>query len=133
MPSKGLNANAKKWVKALKSGKYTQVTGTLTKSLDLEKGEKGFCCLGVACDIQTVVPFNEWRYFGSLTGNVSPVANMLDLTTDDGQFKKGAYAEFPNADCLVDLNDAYHVPFEKIGEFIASNPPGLFTPRPKGF
>jgi len=33
-----------KWVEALRSGKYTQTKGCL-------KNEKGFCYLGVACDV----------------------------------------------------------------------------------
>ena len=32
------------WVAALRSGKYSQTTGTL-------RDEVGFCCLGVACDL----------------------------------------------------------------------------------
>ena len=35
----------KKWVKALRSGKYEQCTGRLHL-----KGD-GYCCLGVLCDI----------------------------------------------------------------------------------
>ncbi len=34
----------KTWVKALRSGKYAQTVGAL-------QDEKGFCCLGVACDV----------------------------------------------------------------------------------
>lgn len=33
-----------KWVRALRSGKYTQATGAL-------RTEDGFCCLGVLCDV----------------------------------------------------------------------------------
>ena len=33
-----------KWLEALRSGKYKQTTGRLQDS-------KGFCCLGVACDV----------------------------------------------------------------------------------
>jgi hypothetical protein len=41
-------ANRKKWIKALRSGKYKQGKGYLHI-----KGEKqdSFCCLGVACDL----------------------------------------------------------------------------------
>lgn len=34
-----------KWVSALRSGKYGQITG------DLYDGENGYCCLGVLCEI----------------------------------------------------------------------------------
>ena len=36
--------NVAKWCKALRSGKYPQDVGFL-------QTEKGFCCLGVACDL----------------------------------------------------------------------------------
>ena len=39
-------ANRKKWVAALRSGKYKQGKGQLYDNLD----EK-YCCLGVACDL----------------------------------------------------------------------------------
>lgn len=39
----------KKWVKALRSGKYKQGRGTLCQ-VD-KKGNKSFCCLGVLCDL----------------------------------------------------------------------------------
>lgn len=38
---------ADKWVEALRSGKYKQGRGLL-------KGEVGFCCLGVLCDISNL-------------------------------------------------------------------------------
>lgn len=38
-----------RWVKALKSGKYKQVKGTL-KGVRPD-GEVGYCCLGVLCDL----------------------------------------------------------------------------------
>lgn len=34
----------KQWIKALRSGKYKQTRGRL-------KGDGGFCCLGVLCDV----------------------------------------------------------------------------------
>lgn len=36
--------NIRKWVDALRSGKYTQTTGRLADKV-------GFCCLGVACEV----------------------------------------------------------------------------------
>lgn len=36
--------NIRKWVDALRSGEYEQATGQL-------RTNKGFCCLGVACDL----------------------------------------------------------------------------------
>ena len=43
---------AKDWIKALRSGKYEQTTGTL-------KDGKGYCCLGVLCDISNK---GSWKF-----------------------------------------------------------------------
>jgi len=43
------NTIMKKWVKALRSGKYKQGRGTLCQ-VD-KKGNESFCCLGVLCDL----------------------------------------------------------------------------------
>lgn len=42
----------KKWVAALRSGKYNQDSGAL-------RTDTGFCCLGVLCD---VVDSNLWKF-----------------------------------------------------------------------
>ena len=39
-----MNENARKWVEALRSGEYKQTKSYL-------RTKKGFCCLGVACDL----------------------------------------------------------------------------------
>ena len=42
----------RKWVAALRSGEYTQTTGTLRREGSGGfGGPAGFCCLGVLCDI----------------------------------------------------------------------------------
>ena len=45
----------KRWVKALRSGKYNQVTDALKATVDDDDlsrpAQKGFCCLGVLCDV----------------------------------------------------------------------------------
>ena len=42
---------ARKWVDALRSGEYEQTTNLL-------RDDKGFCCLGVLCDISGL---GEWK------------------------------------------------------------------------
>jgi hypothetical protein len=44
-------ANRKKWVKALRSGKYKQTSGRLVR-------DGKYCCLGVACDVSGL---GRWR------------------------------------------------------------------------
>lgn len=43
----------KKWIKALRSGKYKQTTKTL-------QDDNGYCCLGVACKV--LIPENLFEY-----------------------------------------------------------------------
>lgn len=44
-----MNEIAKRWTAALRSGEYQQTTDSLRS--ELEDGQKGFCCLGVLCDL----------------------------------------------------------------------------------
>src|SRR4051812_2834892 len=39
-----LSPNARKWVEALRSGRFKQTRGVLTN-------DEGYCCLGVACQL----------------------------------------------------------------------------------
>lgn len=48
---------AKRWIKALRSGKYKQDTG------QLRNGDK-FCCLGVLCDLHAKETGMEWSKRG---------------------------------------------------------------------
>lgn len=57
----------KPWTDALRSGEYQQATGVL-KRVEPEDGElvvKGFCCLGVLCDINKDAVGGEWNDKGS--------------------------------------------------------------------
>jgi hypothetical protein len=50
---------AQKWINALRSGEYEQVTGTL-------KSFSGFCCLGVLCDIHIKeTGKGDWSFYSS--------------------------------------------------------------------
>ena len=63
----------RKWVKALRSGEYTQAGGRLCVSYEGGGGEEkfSFCCLGVACDIFLDADWEEetgfWRLFWSIS------------------------------------------------------------------
>lgn len=64
-----MNANAKKWVAALRSGEYSQGRGRL------RKGDT-FCCLGVACDLYAKEhPEAEWLG--------TPIAPMFRVAPGD--------------------------------------------------
>ncbi len=75
-------AIAKKWIEALRSGKYKQTKGTL-------KDETGFCCLGVLCDLHVK---NEWgglfedRSFGRSTSLPPEIIEWAGMRTPIGDF-----------------------------------------------
>lgn len=59
-----LNENAKKWVAALRSGKYKQTQNRLA-SVDSATGEvTGYCCLGVACELAKAAGVDIPTYVG---------------------------------------------------------------------
>ena len=42
------------WTAALRSGKYSQIRGRLLR-------DGGFCCLGVLCDLHSIVTGTPWK------------------------------------------------------------------------
>ena len=59
---------AMKWVKALRSGKFKQIKGSLV-ALNNDK-PMGYCCLGVLCEVSDV-PLNHFKTYDSLSGDLS--------------------------------------------------------------
>ena len=119
-----LNNNAKKWVAALRSGKFKQGRSYL------QMGDN-YCCLGVACVIakESGVYINMERGLdksgASCWGNdiyelPSQVRDWLNLSTDIGTFRLNT-----KRSSLVDLNDDGKT-FLEIADIIESEPKGLF-------
>ena len=121
-----LNKNAKKWVAALRSGAYRQTQGELND-------EKGFCCLGVACDLYEKETGEKLRradfdgtkscfYFGTDLDSHEQVRAWLGLQEGNGGFN-----EVIDGTCsLVGLNDNLGFTFEQLADVIESEPKGLF-------
>src|SRR5262245_7943484 len=101
-----LNENAKKWVEALRSGKYKQCQNQMFDG-------DGYCCLGVA---QLVVGLEVRQHSKLLT---LPAMEKLGLTYQNG------YAEGIRKS-LANLNDA-GTAFTEIADIIESEPEGLFV------
>lgn len=88
----------KKWVKALRSGKYKQTTGQLRDYARYDEG-KTYCCLGVLCSItkskgwvgETVLPKHVVKKVGMKLDRGNGEIN------DEGWYDKGK--------CLSQLND----------------------------
>lgn len=102
-----LEGIAKKWVKALRSGKYRQGRGVL------RTGNDSYCCLGVLCDIAGA----EWKQEGlqsDLNGDYaaissghedyccipSPVVKATGMKTTTG-----SYDSLTDKPSLMKLND----------------------------
>lgn len=124
-----MNDNAKRWVEALRSGKYTQAQ----HGLHPESG--GYCCLGVACDLYgkahgIVFVLNasddDDPYYYFLEDSAllpRPVQEWLGLRTSDGEFS--APENIWGETTLAERNDA-GATFEEIAAIVESEPAGLF-------
>lgn len=87
-----MNAAAKRWVKALRSGKYKQGRDYLHKT-----GPDRFCCLGVACDLYQKAVGGlteqksdyEVRYDDNGTSLPDPVMKWLGIKSACGSLSGG--------------------------------------------
>ena len=63
-----MNSQVKeKWIAALRSGEYSQGDGRL-------RSHKGFCCLGVLCDLYAQEPFTQgWKFNGEYEESPLPM------------------------------------------------------------
>jgi hypothetical protein len=119
-----LNKNAKKWIRALRSGKFKQGKSVLATV------DGKFCCLGIACELAVKAGIirpkrrnSEGNFvYGANNRKYLPttVQKWLGLTDNEGPFKK----EGINSS-LSEENDR-GVTFKKIADIIESEPDGLF-------
>jgi hypothetical protein len=111
----------KLWVEALRSGKYQQARGVLSKKLSPSKGGQGFCCLGVLCELavkykiisEPTLSGNQFFYDGQNEVLSSKVRHWVGLKTI-------------LSTCLTSLNDHDKKTFKTIADVIESEPSGLF-------
>ena len=110
-----MNDNMKKVGVALRSGLYAQTVEAL-------QDEKGFCCLGVMCDVyekETGIKLERDKkgfIYGGDLNDQEGVRRWAGLQQADGSSKA--------RDSLVYLNDEGHT-FAAIADFIESEPRGL--------
>ena len=100
-----------RWVDALRSGVYTQTTGAL-------RNEKGYCCLGVLCDLHAHETNTPWVpdafsfvYADELNVLPSIVRKWAGLLRKDPIVKE---AEAP----LTYMNDSQRRTFAEIADVI---------------
>jgi hypothetical protein len=124
-----MNKNAKKWVAALRSGRFKQGFGMLNENNEF------FCCLGVLCEvaIENGLPLTKGTYpsgavyykadiFGNLPNEVMKWAGLRDSLGEYGNEK-----EFFDRKGLHIDNDRLKLSFSQIADIIESEPPGLFV------
>lgn len=107
----------KKWLKALRSGEYTQTRGVL-------HNDNGFCCLGVLCDIYAKEKKIDWKRKDSFylledspeywTGLSKKVMLWADLKDSYPQF----HFKTTGPSSLVTLNDERDFSFKQIANVI---------------
>ena len=104
------------WVDALRSGKYQQTTETL-------QDDKGYCCLGVACQVAKEQGIEVYitPHSGLISGNElsdqRAVWNWLGLKNSTG---------YSGAGELTEMNDSGGYTFTLLATFIEEHADELF-------
>lgn len=104
----GLKPDIKsRWIEALRSGKYSQSTGTL-------RDTNGYCCLGVLCDIVAGEIGTGWeRRSNSYCFDGKPYSMLPQVVCN-------YVGEFPQV-TLITMNDAQGTSFNEIADYIEKN------------
>lgn len=126
-----LNENARKWVAALRSGKYKKTTNTLTRVA--KDGQiEGCCCLGVACELALESGMNlrqetnwsgrrEYDYEASILPH--DVKVWLGLKDVGGSYTVAK----DDSDHQLSSDNDNGKSFAEIADIIESEPEGLFS------
>jgi hypothetical protein len=131
-----INDNAKKWLEALRSGKYMQGRSQLT-TID-SNGKQYDCCLGVACKvaiengvpIKTSIenqPGNLRRVAYDDSWSILPtsVRQWLGMKSPAGSVRRNGLLKLE----LTSMNDVGDS-FEKIADTIEASPQDFFVEPP---
>jgi hypothetical protein len=129
----------KKWVKALRSGKFKQGTGTLKQYN--RKGKAEHCCLGVLCELyngemrknkKKTLPEKVYdndsdfshgysRFDGKKEDLPKEVKDWAGMRNSLGKFQANKVDEYGDREeCLADLNDMGQK-FKTIADIIEKN------------
>jgi hypothetical protein len=125
-PFRDINAAERRLVEALRSGKYAQATGLLKKNIRLDiEPKKGFCCLGVACEISGLGRFSDSDDFYTGDNEAASaflpksVKNQLGWADDHGTLCESFVEQGPHGirSNLTSYNDTGYT-FEQIASII---------------
>ena len=104
-----------KWIDALRSGKFKQITGDLATTInnESEKEEWGYCVLGVAAK---VAGYSNEKFAndGEIPYELKRVPKILRQDQETGECTK-------IASDLIKMNDDKSVPFHKLADWIEKN------------
>lgn len=123
-----------KWIEALRSGKYKQVRGSLRETEYNSKTEKervkGYCCLGVLCDIfkdstvgrRVKAAWGE-DFLGSTAYLPEEVRDWAGLPGEDIEvFRAGKDHCLEGVqEALTTLNDTDRAGFKRIATWVENN------------
>ena len=128
-----------KWLDALESGKFKKAYGQLVELKKDEETVKGYCCLGVACEVLGK-PFGIKRVAEKFSlpkhdteDAVLPerLYKLLRLRTEEGELDNSLdiLKDTAVATTLVDLNDKARWSHKKIAQYIRKNPENVFETK----
>lgn len=105
--------NIRKWVDALRSGKYKQCTGALTK-------DGAFCCLGVACETAILdgLKIDKDGFMYDMEMDVLPNSVTLWLGLGGGDDDPFLSVDKEHYCSATNWNDIERKNFEQIAEMI---------------
>lgn len=115
------NKFIKKWIKALRSGEYTQGSTCLKQIYRTKSGRKTkkfqHCCLGVACELLPKKLNTSWDKFNQLVVTTGKL-----ISTHDGSLPVNILnyigLELREQDNLIRLNDEKGYSFTEIADHI---------------
>lgn len=100
----------KTWIEALRSGHYKQTKGKLQNA-------KGYCCLGVACEVLIPEPKKAVKYLKGIHPKHQPNAPewLKDISAN---FVWDTIGTTNECITLIDLNDKLGYTFDEIADLL---------------
>lgn len=102
-----------KWLEALRSGNYKQAHGKL-------KTDKGYCCLGVLCEVAGLQG-EVSRYYSSPDRTIYMFGTHSEVSFFPEELRSIACISEKNRRVLMEMNDNDRKSFAEIADWIQRN------------